>query len=80
MCQVTKRDHSEEFVCVECGRHIVRIIAMPEIGPLCGMCIHFPGWFRYPDVRALVDPDVRPPEHEDYKCGTDPIQKGSTSS
>lgn len=57
---------ADEFDCIECGRHIISFMRDPELPKLCGVCIGMPGWFRIPEVRDLIDPDVRPPELEDY--------------
>jgi hypothetical protein len=53
-------DHSEEFDCLECGQHIVRIIADPDAPKLCVHCIFLPGWFRYPELRAMIAPEGLP--------------------
>jgi hypothetical protein len=53
-------DHSEEFDCLECGQHIVRIIADPAAPKLCAHCRFMPGWFRNAEVRALLAPEGLP--------------------
>jgi hypothetical protein len=50
-------DPSEEFDCIECGQHIIRIIARPDMPKLCVHCLNLPGWFRYPDVLASLCPE-----------------------
>ncbi len=50
-------DKAEEFDCVECGRHIVRIIARPTEPKLCAECLMFPGWYKNPELRVLLDPE-----------------------
>lgn len=58
---------ADEFDCCECGRHIIRII--PDgTGPVCGACIFMPGWFRDPEIRAVLDPshDGRDPAEAPY--------------
>lgn len=48
-------DMSEDFDCVECGRHIVRLhSSWPE--KLCVECVHIPGWFKNPQLKAILDP------------------------
>ena len=58
--------HGQEFDCMECGQHIVRIVADPHMPPLCAHCIFIPGWFRHPNLRALLAPEGLPdlPDHE----------------
>ena len=47
-----------EFDCCECGRHIIVLSsAMPPDIRLCGVCQHMPGWYRFPEVRAMIDPE-----------------------
>ena len=48
-------DHSREFDCAECGRHIVQMI--PDDSVLCALCIHMPGWFTDEKLCAILDPD-----------------------
>jgi hypothetical protein len=49
---------SQEFDCIECGRHIVRLIDdQPCAAKLCGHCFYIPGWFRHDDVRKLLAPE-----------------------
>ncbi len=51
-------DQSREFTCVECGRDIVVIIGAAWIKEnLCAACIHHPGWFTDPQLRAILHPD-----------------------
>ncbi len=46
-----------EFDCCECGRHIVLIAsALPE-PRLCATCMMIPGWFTYPDICEVIDPE-----------------------
>lgn len=52
-----------EFDCVGCGRHIVRFAAPPG-ADTCAECTFSPGWFRDPELVALLDPDYRGPEAE----------------
>jgi hypothetical protein len=54
----------EEFDCIECGRHIIRIIAELDRPKICACCMMIPGWFTVPELRAIIDPDVDPPAHE----------------
>jgi hypothetical protein len=50
--------HSDEFDCVDCGRHIVRMILFAgEDGRRCAHCMHMPGWHRDPNIAKLLDPD-----------------------
>lgn len=53
-----QREHVGEYVCVECGRTLIRF---PPFGPgairMCGACIALPGWFRDPDLRRYIDRD-----------------------
>jgi len=62
-------DHSEEFDCIDCGQHIVRIIADPRMPKLCVHCLFTPGWFRHETLRRLIAPEGLPnlPEHEKAK-------------
>ena len=63
---MTISDHSEEFDCIECGRHIIRIIATMK-PPVCAECVHMPDWFRDAELRAMLDPEMdvsKIPEHE----------------
>lgn len=60
-----ENDHSEAFQCIECRRHIVRMVPMPELGHLCGSCIHMPGWYRDPELREIWDPDTPVPDDEE---------------
>lgn len=46
-----------EFDCVECGRHIIVLCGTLPDPRLCGACMTMPGWFRYPDIRAALDPN-----------------------
>ena len=48
-------DHSREFDCAECGRHIIQMI--PDDRHLCAECIFMPGWFKNDDLRAVLDPE-----------------------
>jgi len=56
-------DRGHEFDCIECGRHVVRMVCMPNI-ELCGMCISTPGWHENAEIRAVVDPD-----YHRLRCG-----------
>lgn len=58
-------DTGEEFDCIECARHIVRILAAPRLGHLCSMCIHFPGWYRDARVWEVIEPGEPQPPPED---------------
>lgn len=44
-----------EFDCIECGRHILRW--GPPDDPVCAECLHLPGWFRNPEIAAMLDPE-----------------------
>lgn len=46
-----------EFDCVECGRHIIQIIGYTEEPELCAACMTMPGWFNYPSLCDLIDPE-----------------------
>lgn len=47
-----------EFDCCECDRHVFRVPGLSEGElPLCALCLAIPGWFRDPELRALLDPD-----------------------
>jgi len=48
-------DHHVEFHCVSCGRHIISLGDASK-APECGLCDHMPGWFRNPELRAVMDP------------------------
>lgn len=64
---MTLMTHTREFDCIECGRHIISIGAAPWDAEICCMCVHMPGWFRNPDLRAVLDPDMTladAPPHE----------------
>ena len=51
-----------EFVCCECGRHIVAIAEdKPPTPPLCAACLMMPGWQDIPEIRAIIDRDYVPP-------------------
>lgn len=54
-------DEPEEFVCVECGSQIVRIIARPTEPKLCAHCIHLPGWHTDPKLREIFG---EPPQEQ----------------
>jgi len=54
--------HAQEFTCTECGREIVRLDPTPVAFGLCGLCLHIPGWYRFPELRARLDPEY------DTKC------------
>jgi hypothetical protein len=47
---------SIEYECCECRRLIILITSdlLPH-PPICQMCLHSPGWFRIPELRAVVD-------------------------
>lgn len=47
---------AEEFDCCECGR-LIRIIPDLLTGPICAACLMMPGWFRDPEIRAVLDPE-----------------------
>ena len=57
---------ADEFDCIECGQHIIRIVSDPGAPKLCGHCLFIPGWFRYPALRAMIAPEGLPnlPETE----------------
>jgi hypothetical protein len=58
---------SQEFDCIECGRHIVRITALRDMLPkLCGHCLTMPGWFRNPELHEKFAPEGLDnlPDHE----------------
>ena len=46
-----------EFDCCECGRHIIvmHTATIPEMR-LCAACQTIPGWYRFPQYRAVLDP------------------------
>lgn len=44
-----------EFDCAECGEHIISI--SHSHFPLCAKCVYMPGWFKLPEVRAILAPD-----------------------
>lgn len=47
-----------EYDCCECGRHIVLITSpVPPTPPLCAACQSIPGWYRFPQLRAVLDPE-----------------------
>lgn len=43
-----------EYECCECGISVVNVTAetKPE-PPLCGICLHLPGWMTDPRLREL---------------------------
>lgn len=47
-----------EFDCVDCARHIIDC-SSDVIRPdrLCATCLMMPGWYRFPEVRVLIDRD-----------------------
>ncbi len=46
-----------QFVCCECGRHIIVLVGLVPEPRLCAACTMMPGWFRNPAIRAMLDPD-----------------------
>lgn len=56
----------DEFDCIECGRHIIRIISELNTPKLCAMCMHLPGWFNDPLLVHITHNEdaINPPEHE----------------
>lgn len=65
-----ERDDSIEFICCECGRHIIAVALelLPE-PPLCGACLHVPGWFKDPQLRRALDPEHNGEEACEVKEG-----------
>lgn len=55
--------HRIEFDCRECGRHLLICGRRWPFGPLCALCVAFPGWFNDPEARRLFDPEglAKPP-------------------
>jgi hypothetical protein len=49
-----------DFRCADCGRHVIRMVPVPNVR-LCATCIHMPGWFNTPELRAVFDPDFKLP-------------------
>jgi hypothetical protein len=54
-------DHGFEFVCCECGGHVVSSVKPCEF-KLCCTCIMMPGWHTDPRLRELLGPNLRPLE------------------
>ena len=48
---------TDEFDCIECGAHVFAFGRVPREMPLCATCISMPGWFRDPQLRAILDPE-----------------------
>lgn len=51
---------TEEFDCIECGRHIVRmagLAAWANTPKLCAACLMMPGWMDEPAIAAVLDPE-----------------------
>jgi len=52
-------DHiSGEFDCSECKRHIVQVAGPVSQFHLCAECTALPGWFKIPELRERLDPDM----------------------
>lgn len=49
-------DNSVEFDCCECGVHVVQMIEPAPDPRLCCHCLHMPGWYDNPELRAALDP------------------------
>ncbi len=46
-----------EFTCCECGHSILALgVREPPKPALCNTCVTVPGWFRVPELRAILDP------------------------
>jgi hypothetical protein len=55
-----KRDDvMREFVCTECGRGI-RSFGYDTGSDVCGACQTMPGWWKIPELRAKLDPEMPP--------------------
>lgn len=52
-------EHGREFDCVECGRHIIRVIHRPGELLICAECMFMPGWYTVPELRDILDPERR---------------------
>ncbi|GJD97741.1 hypothetical protein [Methylobacterium iners] len=53
-----------EFTCCECGRGVTDVTNdEPPAFRLCLFCLHHPGWFRDPRLRAFMDADHDGAEH-----------------
>lgn len=51
---MTAADRTDEFDCVECGQHVVRMIARAEGEPaLCAICVNLPGWVHDPKLQRI---------------------------
>jgi len=48
-------NRTQEFDCIECGRHIVMVCGPPT--SRCAACQAMPGWFRDPELARIIDPD-----------------------
>jgi hypothetical protein len=55
-------EREQEFDCIECGRHIIRLAAPPNQPKFCAECLMIPGWHTDPKLRKILDPDY---ERED---------------
>jgi hypothetical protein len=69
---------SDEYDCVECGRHIISVGFNPR--PFCAACLTIPGWFRDLEMRRAIDPQgwAKPPEeaiHGDFPPGPSPRRR-----
>lgn len=53
---ITAGDGAEEFDCIDCGRHIIRLVGVPP-DHFCGLCLMWPGWYRDPELRLRLDPE-----------------------
>lgn len=56
---MTSSDHPHEFVCSECGQHIISYGTRSEFC-LCATCIFLPGWHQDPELRAKLGPNLPP--------------------
>ena len=52
-------DQPHEFVCTECGQHIVSWGAHSEFC-LCSLCITLPGWHLDRTLRTMLGPNLPP--------------------
>lgn len=48
---------SQEFDCVDCGDHVVRIGPCPMNIQLCALCLHMPGWIDNPELVQIFRPN-----------------------
>ena len=52
---------SGEFDCSECGRHIIQICGPVNLFHLCAACMTIPGWYKIPELRERLDPEMEAP-------------------